>query len=232
MSSLTPSRGSRRARPSRPPRTEHRHREAPVEQARRGGGLLHGRGDPPGPQGDHERRRHRTGGCDPRPSSATPRLLRPRGPSIAPGRGRTRRGALRGRGSPSRCGLRASGIDLDDRGEEPVAALGHGLDHRLPVLAQGLAHLPDALDEGITGDRGVGPQAPDQLVLGDEAPGIADEMDEDVERLRPQRHDRVAEPHAARPHVEREAPEPIGPRLGRLHVCHGLLAGSCGFPRA
>jgi hypothetical protein len=75
------------------------------------------------------------------------------------------------------------------------------------VVRQGLAHAPDALDEGIVGDRLARPDGPDELVLGDEPVGVLDEVTQDVEGLGPERDGDVAPAERAPLQVEGERSE-------------------------
>src|SRR5262245_11512579 len=73
---------------------------------------------------------------------------------------------------------------LANRGREPVAMLGHGLDPFRTVLAERLAQRGDL--EGQVGflDDGVGPELPDQLVALQDRPAPFDQHQQQVERFR------------------------------------------------
>ena len=104
-------------------------------------------------------------------------------------------------------------IDFDDNGREYIASLGNSLDRRRQVIAERLADFFDALNERVVGYDDVRPDVVDQLILRDEPPTISNEIEEDIERLRPQWHLDLIASQASRPGIDGKPVEAIG--LGR-----------------
>ena len=90
----------------------------------------------------------------------------------------------------------------------------------LPVVADGPARRRDAAAERRVGDEAVAPDAVEQLVLGDDAVAVLDQVGEDVEDLRLERDVRAprggtpaAGCPARSPRTRRPPPAPLSPPL-------------------
>ena len=117
-----------------------------------------------------------------------------------PGRNR-RRPVPRGSGEPEKQPDRndargqppAAGTNRRSRGRrgarqhQAVAAPRHGANHHMRLVAQRPADFVDALHQAVVGDRDPRPDGGHQLVLGDEAAGIAEQVAQHRERLAPHR---------------------------------------------
>ena len=86
---------------------------------------------------------------------------------------------------------------------EKVAAAWHGLDDPVIFVAQGMAYVPDALDQGIVGDEDTRPDCLDELVLADHPARILGKIAQDVEGLGPQLDLLVSPPQRASLQVQR-----------------------------
>ena len=118
-----------------------------------------------------------------------------------------------------------------DRRDEAVAAAVRGLDvrRRLRIVLQRAADLADADLERAVADVDVGPRELEQLVLGDELPAARDEVLQDGERLRRERHHGIAAAQLPRREVQPERPERTGDIPSTRLPCCMHSGGSRGF---
>jgi len=105
---------------------------------------------------------------------------------------------------------------------EPITAARHRLDELRAIVAERAAQLTDALHQGIVGDGDIRPHRREQFVLGNEPAAILDQMKENRERLRPQRHLVTVKQQAAAVAVEHVAVEPQPSWLRRCRAPGGV----------
>ena len=118
-------------------------------------------------------------------------------------------------------GARGGGSGLGRRhlGGEQVAALGHGLEQLLRLVAQGLPDVADALGDQFVGHHHVRPDRRHDRVAVHDPAGVLDQQPQQRQRLRPQRHlGAVRAEQSAAGEVEGEAVEAVGP--GSLSGVH------------
>ena len=102
----------------------------------------------------------------------------------------------------------SAGVDL---GREQVAALRHGLEQLLRLVAQRLPDVADALGDRFVVDDHVRPDRGHDRVAVHDAAGVLDQQPQQRQRLRPQRHLGPVRPEqGAAGEVEREAVEAPG----------------------
>jgi len=65
---------------------------------------------------------------------------------------------------------------LRDAGGKKVSAARHSFEQLLIAVVEGAAQLDRALNEGIIGDKGVGPNGLHQFLFADESSGVLDEV--------------------------------------------------------
>ena len=84
-----------------------------------------------------------------------------------------------------------------DPADEPVAARRHGLDvARVPGIVSNRApELGDDAGERVVGDGGPFPDRVEELLLGNQAIGVVEQVAEHLERLRFELHQLVSPPH-------------------------------------
>jgi hypothetical protein len=94
---------------------------------------------------------------------------------------------VRRRGLRRRCDL-TTRRDRRDGRDEAVAAAGNRLDvlRRRRIVSKRLPQLGDRLRECVVGDVGARPQRIEQRFLGDELPGVVEQVEQQVEQLRRQ----------------------------------------------
>ena len=96
-------------------------------------------------------------------------------------------------------------------GGEQVAALGHGLEQLLRLVAQRLADVADALGDRFVADHHIRPDRGHDRVAVHDPARVLDQQPQQRQRLRPQRHLRPVRPEqSAAGEVEGEAVEAPG----------------------
>src|SRR4030095_14734078 len=106
---------------------------------------------------------------------------------------------------------------VGDRSDELVTTLRKGADElRLVVsIAEHLSDSQDVLLDDLRIHEGIAPQCFENLFLGYEPIGMVDEISQEIERLRSERHALVAAPHTLIGDIETERMKPF----------HGWLHG-------
>ena len=99
-----------------------------------------------------------------------------------------------------------------------IAATWDGLDDPVILVAQGMPHVSDALDQCIVGDEEPGPDCLDQLVLADHPARVLDKIAQDVEGFGPQLNVVVTAPQRASLQVQSVVVETHDAWGGGRHV--------------
>src|SRR5262245_26365059 len=96
--------------------------------------------------------------------------------------------------------------------KKAVAELAHGLDELWLVhsVAEGRAQLENASLRSLLRTRCIRPDRPHQLIAGDQAAGVLDEVAQHGEGLGPQRHLLLAIPESLIEQIEPKRPEADG----------------------
>lgn len=126
-----------------------------------------------------------------------------------------------------------------DIGEESVAATDDGLDHGLTEHAPEVANMSA---QDTVAHRNLSPHRIDELLLGDESPGVLDEVAQDSKRLAPERELLAGLPQTLVGNVQlewreceqRQPPaESLSPSSPRQESapCPTDIGGSCPPPR-
>ena len=122
---------------------------------------------------------------------------------------------------------RRGGLPVDqlDRGDEPVAVLGHRLDETRVggVVAELPAKRLDALGQRFVGHRNAAPHFVEETVLRHQFARLADQQPERVEIARIELHRRIVAPQLAVARVEREAVEAEAAHVSVLGQCAARL---------
>ena len=107
-----------------------------------------------------------------------------------------------------------------DIGDKPVAAPRHGLDvaRRGRLIAERLAQLGHDLRQRVVGDRDVGPQRLEHVVLGHERRRAVEEEDQQIERLRRHRERRAVLQQAIPCPIDDEGSETIARAHDRAKI--------------
>ena len=129
-------------------------------------------------------------------------------PSFRKGAVRVEAGRL---ARPMRSGSRRLVANDVNGSHEPVPPLGDGLDVGgfRAVVAKRLPQVRNGLRERVLRDDHIGPQRLEQLFLGDERQGTAEEEHQQIDQLGGQRHVRVVSQQRERAGVERERTETV-----------------------
>ena len=116
-------------------------------------------------------------------------------------------------------------------GGQQIAALGHGLEQLLRLVAQGLADVADALGDRFVGHHHVRPDRGHDRVAVHDPAGVLDQQPQQRQRLRPQRHlGAVRAEQRAAGEVEGEAVEAPGPGRRAFGVHRRFLPARGGNP--